>query len=992
MVGPIRISTIGARSGLRTGRRGILHGLWKRDAVEVPQLTTDVQAKYFAWELTRRRRGGDLDRIGQALFDAAVDLNPHQIEAALFALRNPLSKGVLLADEVGLGKTIEAALVLGQYWAERRRRLLVICPASLRKQWSIELAEKFHLPTQVIDAATWAQSRKAGVYNPLDRDVISIVSIHFAARMEQTIGAVRWDLAVIDEAHKLRNAYRESHSTGQAVKRGLAGVRKLLLTATPLQNSLLELYGLSTIIDEHLFGDRVSFRSRFMRGDSSNSELRRRLADFSIRTLRRDVLEYVQYTERKPLTFPFTPGDDEQRVYDLVSGYLLRSDAYGVPTRQRHLVGLILRKLLASSTEAVVATLEAILARLRRLEASQVEQGDWLADLIESEGLDAEDLIEEASEAEGPETSGAAMLPVDREKLRAEIAELDQYLLVARGVREDQKSYALLKALDTGFGRMATIGAARKAVIFTESVRTQDYLARFLEGHGHAGRVVKFSGRTTDPGAQGIYQRWLDTHRGTDRVTGSPAIDRRTAIIDHFREQSEILICTEAGAEGINLQFCSLVVNYDLPWNPQRVEQRIGRCHRYGQKHDVVVVNFLNQRNAADQRVLELLSEKFNLFEGVFGASDEILGRLESGFDIERRIADIYDTCRTSAAIDAAFAALRSEMDDQIKVRMRETEEALLATFDAGVIERLRLHRDQAIAQLDRISQLFWRLTRHVLADAATFNDQQLSFDIASPPADVSEPGKYHLIRKGQPPREDGHVYRLSHPLGEFVLHTGRRYDTPPAEVVFDLSSAPQRLLVLDQLPSKSGWMELNLLELESFQLEEHLVFSAQTDDGGWLDSDACQRMLELAGRLTHALAESSALPVNFEANVRRQIDAALTKALEENNTYFQAERDRLDQWAEDQLLSAEQALQDTKARLKDGKRRARAATTVEDQAAVQDEIRALESQQRSQRREIFDVEDEIEAKRDALIAALERRLNQRSHSVRLFRIRWALS
>lgn len=957
----------------------------------VPHATTDVQAKYFAWELTRRRRGGDLDRIGQALFDAAVDLNPHQIEAALFALRNPLSKGVLLADEVGLGKTIEAALVLGQYWAERRRRLLVICPASLRKQWATELAEKFHLPTQIIDAATWTQSRKAGVYNPLDQNAISIVSIHFAARMERTIGEIRWDLAVIDEAHKLRNAYRESHSTGQAIKRGLAGVRKLLLTATPLQNSLLELYGLSTIIDEHLFGDRVSFRSRFMRGDASIPELRRRLADFSMRTLRRDVLEYVQYTERKPLTFPFTPGDDEQRVYDLVSGYLLRSDAYGVPTRQRHLVGLILRKLLASSTEAVIATLEAILARLRRLEASQVEQGDWLAELIESEDLDAEDLIEESGEEEGEEGAAQPMSQIDRERLRAEIVELEQYLLVARGVREDQKSHALLKALDTGFGRMSSIGAARKAVIFTESVRTQDYLARFLEAHGHAGRVVKFSGRANDPGAQGIYQRWLDAHRGTDRVTGSHAIDRRTAVIDHFRAQSEILICTEAGAEGINLQFCALVVNYDLPWNPQRVEQRIGRCHRYGQKHDVVVVNFLNQRNAADQRVLELLSEKFHLFEGVFGASDEILGRVENGIDIERRIAEIYDTCRTSVEIDAAFAALRSELEGQIEARMRETEEALLATFDAGVIERLRLHRDQAVAQLDRISQIFWRLTRHVLADAATFDEQQLSFDIATPPAPVAEPGRYHLIRKGQPPREDGHVYRLSHPLGEFVLDTGRRYDTPPAEVVFDLSAAPQRLLVLDQLPSRSGWLELNLLELESFQLEEHLVFSAQADDGAWLDVDACQRMLELSGRMGGTLSDAEALPVNFEANVRRQIDAALTKALEENNTYFQAERERLDQWAEDQLLSAEQALQDTKARLKDAKRRARAATTVEDQAAVQDEIRALESQQRRQRREIFDVEDEIEAKRDALIAALERRLNQRSHSVRLFRIRWRL-
>jgi superfamily II DNA/RNA helicase len=193
------------------------------------------------------------------------------------------------------------------------------------------------------------------------------------------------------------------------------------------------------------------------------------------------------------------------------------------------------------------------------------------------------------------------------------LAELDEYLRLARNIREDQKSHALLSALKQGFERMGAMGAARKAVIFTESRRTQDYLARYLEAHGYAGKVTMFSGGNQGPAATGIYQRWLAQYTGSDRVTGSPAIDRRTALIDHFRQESEILIATEAAAEGVNLQFCSLVVNYDLPWNPQRVEQRIGRCHRYGQRFDVVVINFLNQRNAADQRVLELLQDKVPL-------------------------------------------------------------------------------------------------------------------------------------------------------------------------------------------------------------------------------------------------------------------------------------------------------------------------------------------------------------------------------------------
>ena len=178
-------------------------------------------------------------------------------------------------------------------------------------------------------------------------------------------------------------------------------------------------------------------------------------------------------------------------------------------------------------------------------------------------------------------------------------------------------------------------------------------------------------------------------------MTGSPAIDRRTALIDHFRDESEILIATEAAAEGVNLQFCSLVINYDLPWNPQRVEQRIGRCHRYGQRFDVVVINFLNQRNAADQRVLELLQDKFHLFDGVFGASDEVLGQIESGIDFERRIAEIYDRCRTPAEIDAAFTQLRTELETAIQARMAETEKLLLEHFDADIHDLLRTHVDR---------------------------------------------------------------------------------------------------------------------------------------------------------------------------------------------------------------------------------------------------------------------------------------------------------
>jgi superfamily II DNA/RNA helicase len=136
-----------------------------------------------------------------------------------------------------------------------------------------------------------------------------------------------------------------------------------------------------------------------------------------------------------------------------------------------------------------------------------------------------------------------------------------------------------------------------------------------------AGKVITFNGTNSDPDSVQIYNRWHEANAESGRSSGSRVVDMRTALIDHFRDEGTLLIATEAAAEGINLQFCSLVINFDLPWNPQRIEQRIGRCHRYGQKYDVVVINFLNSRNAADQRVHQLLEYKFQLFTGVFGAS-----------------------------------------------------------------------------------------------------------------------------------------------------------------------------------------------------------------------------------------------------------------------------------------------------------------------------------------------------------------------------------
>ena len=448
---------------------------------------TAYHAKYYAYDLTRRAPTG-LDRLSMSLFDAAVDLNPHQIEAALFALESPLSKGVLLADEVGLGKTIEAGIVLCQLWAERKRRLIVICPASIRKQWALELSEKFNLPTRVLDAKTFKDEQRIG-RAPLNEKSILIVSFNYANALREDIKAIAWDLVVIDEAHKLRNAYRPSNKVGQGIRWATEDCRKLLLTATPLQNSLVELYGLSTLIDDHLFGDINAFRARYASAGSSITDLRQRLATFCKRTLRNQVTEYVRYTERRAITRPFTPNDAEHSLYEAVSAFLQRPNSYALPQRQRHLTALILRKLLASSSQAIAGTLDTLRLRLEILRDEQIADDPEFAErLVESEDIEDELLDDILAEETPSQDAEERPLAIDRQRLKEEIEPFAAPRYRARGIPVDTKTQTLLKALDIGFAQMAETGAARKALIFTESRRTQDYLKSFLEAHGYKGR------------------------------------------------------------------------------------------------------------------------------------------------------------------------------------------------------------------------------------------------------------------------------------------------------------------------------------------------------------------------------------------------------------------------------------------------------------------------------------------------------------------------
>lgn len=561
---------------------------------------------------------------------------------------------------------------------------------------------------------------------------------------------------------------------------------------------------------------------------------------------------------------------------------------------------------------------------------------------------------------------------------------------LATSITSNAKGQALLHALALGFEKLNALDANRKAVIFTESRRTQEYLRCLLEANGYAGQVMTFNGTNTDQRSSGIYETWRLRHAGEDVVTNSKAIDLRAALIEHFSSYASVMIATEAAAEGVNLQFCSLVVNYDLPWNPQRIEQRIGRCHRYGQRHDVVVINFLNRRNAADRRVFQILSEKFRLFEGVFGASDEVLGALESGVSFEKRIAEIYQSCRTASEIDAAFNQLQSELEEQISARMAATRASLLENFDEEVHARLRLHYQQAAARLDRWSRWLWGLTRHELGAAARFDEEKAQFSLKAvpvgcPPVGV---GRYQLVTR--PGARDGcHAYRAGHPLAEFLAKRAGDRVVEPGMVVFDYESHPGKISVVERLAGKRGWLSLTRLSVHALEAEDHLVFAAFADGGEPLDQETCERLFDVGGRAGDAVRTCESAAAALDGQFCTERSRILAEIGERNNRFFEEEIDKLERWAEDLKEGLEHELKELDIEIKGLKKQAKLVANLEAKLTLHRKAKDLEAERSRKRRALYDAQDEVDSRKESLISAVEARLKEKVETERLFTIRW---
>lgn len=979
-------------------------------------MITPYHAKLFAYELTSKSGEDAPDRIARALHDAKVDLNPHQVNAALFALKNPLSQGVILADEVGLGKTIEAGLLISQYWAEGKRSILIIAPKSLRHQWKDELDRLFFLNSEVLNSASYRRIKKSGESDPFDKpDKIIITNEHFVDAYSTQIKLYKWDLVIIDEAHKLRNVWKKSRTQAKRAKNvrdAVRGFNKALLTATPMQNNLMELYGLVSFIDDYILGTPESFAVTFCNIPEEQRqdrliELRHRMSRFFNRELRQNVKEYVPYTNRNAMTFTYEPSNDEEKLRIDFEEFLRRPIIHSIPTAALPLLKLIYLKLLASSTFALKNSLlnlycrilwlcvnidnrdlyEKLLAKIK----SQLTNADGTrseelerfekrlfkgviaktfdalrekaeAALAEIELTDEEAEISaayEETDTEDEETENSEELLHPPDEIEEEAAAILSFISLSRHISENKKADSLVEAINQQFSKAKTEGWPEKAVIFTEFRTTQNYVIKALERIGLTVKsdVVIFNGDSGDT-------------------------EERKSLVSEFKSNKKIFLTTEAGSEGLNLQFCNLIINYDLPWNPQRIEQRIGRCHRYGQPLDVIVVNFVNKKNGADVRVLELLQEKFNLFKGAFGASDEVLGQIESGHDFEKEILKIYLACRTQEEIKDAFSELSEKLKSKIDKSMNDAKKLLLENFDEEVQSKLKFREQQTRKTVDDFTRRFNAVVSHEF-NSLGVNETSGIFEIAKLVNGI-QPGKYTTDISSA----SAIPIRSNDPIGTMLLANAKATETPKQVLEFNLSNYENTISLLEPLSGLSGTLSAYHLKLTAFRDEDCILLAGVTDDGKPLTNEVVSKLFRLNARPIGGQINSEH-EQKVEKLINSELDAIKHKLTDKNKVVFHEEIDRLDAWAEDIKLSLEIEIKQLDQEIKTLKTASKKMSSLEETVQAKRHIKNLETKRNEKRKELFASQDRIDQEKESVLSRIEQNMNIKIELTEIFTVGW---
>lgn len=956
----------------------------------------EIKAKYWALEVLASGNQNDMGNISGSLGTSKIDMNPHQIDAALFALQSPISQGVILADEVGLGKTIEAGIVISEYFSRGKNSIIVVAPASLCQQWQTEMQEKFDLPTQILDSKIIRTALKDENTDIFHFNGITICSYNCAVQFKKLMKDCDWDLVVIDEAHKLRNFYKGKTKIAEGINETFLGKKKLLLTATPIQNSLMDIFSLVSIIDPSILGNEYSFMENYLYSERRHEELKRRLQCVLHRTLRRDVLEYIKYTNREAMTVAFNPTKEEEELYTAVSAYVQDISQIAITTRYRTLIVLMIRKLMSSSTAAVKGTLEGLMHRLTTIEKSGGNLDELAGFMLDDELLDEyEDNLDDFELKQSVNKENYQ--PAD---IKAEKAFLQNLLDKAKAIKVDGKTEKLIGALNQGFEKIQIKGGKRKAIIFTESNRTLNYLYDYLENNGFAGKIVTFNGQNNSPLCNQIYNDYIENH--SSELTSSRANDMKKALVTKFKEDAEIMIATEAAAEGLNLQFCSLLVNYDLPWNPQRVEQRIGRVHRYGQKCDVVIINFINKKNVADVRLYDILQQKFKLFDGVFGASDEILGTLSDGVDFERAVASIFDLCRTTEEINRAFDALQESLGVKREEKLEEAKQLVLENLSPTTQEKLHIMKKRVDDYLERRKQIFWDMSVVMLKknhkdlfineDTKVFG--QFKEQVFNLPSNINF-GHSFNFKLDFSKRDNSRFMLSSERKALWRAATPFNPDSYWGKKLIDealntpLASYHLCIKPTEKLASGSkGRLVLSDFKMNMPENTHHLIATIIDENGSLLNLQA----RDIFDNVDHI--EEETLMGYYD--LLRQLHAQNVEKYEKSekkriDNILRSEVDKLNRWLVDEKQAIHLKADKLKNKITSLKRQFKLEKNFNEKLALEAEIKKLQSEMNNNEFNVFDIERELEKKCNRLIGGKKRSLKMDYSIEPVFDITWSV-
>lgn len=561
-----------------------------------------------------------------------IEIYPFQIAAASFALRSPYQKGAVLCDEAGMGKSHEAMLVINQKWLEGCSRILLVIPnADLLHQWT-EMLERFYtVPYVVLTSRKEWQAHSAPDHpNAFIQDAIVITTYDFAADNEEAAKVVNWDLTVFEEANALSPVYQEDNKQAKALKRIAGDSFKLLLTGTPIEKNIMDLYGLIWFIDETLLPGEKEFLARYLRRPENYPELSKQVSRYCFRTLRSQAKHYAKVTERVLLTVEHTPGKAERQLYDLLYAYINQPEKKAFPEMNQYDLALRLLGLLGSSTAAILQTIKGIAKRLQGLENAAEELTQW-------------------------------------QEMQA----------VAEGISQDAKAGELLTVLKQGFSLMKRTGAGRKAVIFTESVETQKMLVDLLSGQY---RTLAYNGSAD------------------------------YSVIRQFKEDGEVLISTDNGAKGFNLEEAAFIIHYDLPYNTLKLEQRIDRCHRLGQENDVLSVAFIDKNNFADVRKLELVNKRMLVTDGVFGITDDVLGGFTD--DVKGAFPVIAQRLRPRAQIEQAYRQTLDTHEEDNRQTVSAAEDILFTTFTKELADKVKINPKYVNRRSLELNNDLWEIAK----------------------------------------------------------------------------------------------------------------------------------------------------------------------------------------------------------------------------------------------------------------------------------------